>query len=141
VGDARPLHGDIVVHHHVRAVVQLVQALVLGAQDVRRQGLSLSCHLSDVQLKLGEHGLTVQRSLELVEEMVDEVRPLLLIRGLAQQIFHQQRLVAGRGHLCHEDHVVRIDGVLVLVGQVGVQSVTHLMGQRELAVQRSGVVQ
>ena len=73
--------------------------------------------------------------------MVDEVSPLLLIRSIFQKVLHKQGFIAGGGNLCNKDHIIRVDWVLMLVGQIGVQGVTHLVGQSKLAVQCAGIVQ
>ena len=90
-----PFHGNTVIHHHIRAVVHFIQAFVLLTQNLRRQGLPGGSHGTDVPLKFREHGLAVDRALELVKEVVDEVRPFLFIRGVFQQVLHEQSLVAG----------------------------------------------
>ena len=141
VGNSGPLHGDLIVHHHVLAVIQLAQPGILGAEHIGGQGLACVHGCAHELLELGKHGLAVDGALELVQEVVDQEDPLLLVGGLLQQILHEQGLVAGGGHLGHEDHIVGVDLVLVLVGQVGVQGVAHLVGQGELAVQGAGVVQ
>ena len=51
--------------------------------------------------------LAVDRALELVEEVVDEVGALLAVGRFAEQVAHQEDLVAGRGDLGDEDDVLR----------------------------------
>ena len=72
--------------------------------------------------------------------MIDQVGPFLLIGGFLQQMLHQQCFVAGRGHLSHEDHIVRVHIVLIFKRQIGMEGVAHLMGQRKLTVQSTGVI-
>ena len=135
VGDAAPLHLDLPVKHHILAVVEPVEIIVDLAQALGGQGLAALRKLVDLQLELREHGLAVQRGAELLQEIVDEHRPLLLVAGLFQQVLHQQGLVAGRGHLRHEEDVLGVDRGLVLRAEVGVHGVAHLVGQGELAVE------
>ena len=135
VGDAGPLDGDLRVNHHILAVVQLVQVVVQLAEALGGEGLPLLRHLVGLQLKLGEHGLAVDGGAELLQEVVDEHRPLPLVRGLLQQVLHQQGLVAGGGHLRHKEDIVGIDGGLILAAEVGVHGVAHLVGQGEGAVE------
>ena len=56
-------------------------------------------------------------------------------------MLHEQGLVAGGGHLGHEDHIVPVHGGLRLVGQIGVDRVAQLVGQGEHAVQVVLVIQ
>ena len=53
--------------------------LVHRAQRFGGRALAALRHLVGGKLELSEHGLTVQRAAELLEEVVDEVRALLLI--------------------------------------------------------------
>ena len=135
MGDAGPLQGDPVIRHHIRAEVQLVQLVVLGGEGVGGQGLAPLGHAADLQLKLGKHGLAVDRALEGIQEVVDEISPLLFVRGLCQQMAHEQHFVAGGGHLGHKDDVLAGADGLIFAAVVAVQGVTHLMGQGEHAVQ------
>ena len=116
MGNPCPLHGNFVIHHNILSVVQLIEFPVLLAKHLCGQGLSLGSHLADVQFKFREHGLTVQGPLELIQEVVNQIGPLLLIGGLAQEVLHQQRLVAGGGHLGNKNHIIRIHRILVLIG-------------------------
>ena len=116
-------------------VAMSVQAAILGIEHLGRKARALLRHAADVQLELREHGLAVHRALELIQEVVDEVGPLLGIGGLAQQVAHQQHLVAGGGHLGHEDHIVAGADGLIFAAVIAVQGMAHLVGQGELAVQ------
>ena len=73
--------------------------------------------------------------------MVDEVRALLLVGGLAEQITHEQDFVAGGGDLGDENHVVVGAGGLILGTVVAVQRVTHLVREGEHAVKGVLVVE
>lgn len=53
----------------------------------------------------------------------------------AEEVAHQQHLVAGGGDLRHKDDVVARAGGLVLAAVVAVQRVAHLVGEGELAVE------
>ena len=75
------------------------------------------------------------------KEMIDEISTLLFVLGNGQQIFHQQRFVAGRGDLRDEDYIVLICGRLGFIGQIGVDRVTHLMHEREHIVERAFEIQ
>ena len=77
----------------------------------------------------------------MLQKVVDEHRSPLFVLRPAQQVLHQEGLVAGGGHLGHEEHVAGVDGGLVLVAQVGVHGVAHLVGQGELAAQGVLVVE
>ena len=83
----------------------------------------------------------VQGALELLQEVVDEPGPAALVRGVLEQVLHEQGLVAGGGHLGHKDHIVPVHRGLISVGQVGVDRVAQLMGQGEHAVQVVLIVQ
>ena len=89
MGNPCPFHGDPVIHHHVRAIVLLIQALVFRAENIRCQSLPLRCHGTDIPFKLREHGLAVDGALELVKEMVNEVGPFLLIGSVLQKVLHE----------------------------------------------------
>ena len=141
MGDPGPFQGDLVIGHHIRAEVQLVELVVLPAQGVGGEGLAVFGHLAHGQLELGEHGLAIHGALELVHEVVDEIGPLLLVGGLFQQVAHQQHLVAGGGHLGHEDHIVAGADGLIFAAVIAVQGMAHLVGQGKLAVQIVLVVQ
>ena len=133
--DARPLERDAVVGDHVGAEVQLVEREILFAQRVRRESLARAVHLAHDLLKLGEHRLAVHRALELVKEVIDEIGALLLVGRLAEQMAHEQYLVAGGGDLSHEDDVRGGIHRLVLAAVVAVQRVAHFVGEREHAVE------
>ena len=141
MGDPCPLHGDVVVTDHIGAKVELVELLILLAELGGGQGNARLNQLAHLQFELREHGLAVQGALELLQEVVDEECTLALVGGLVQEVLHQQRLVAGGGDLCHENHIMAVQRLLLPVGEIGVQSMTHLMGQRELALEGAGVVQ
>ena len=123
------------------AVVELVEIVVDLAEGLGSEGLPLFRQLVDLQLELGKHGLTVEGGAELLQEVVDEHRPLALVGGLFQQVLHQQGLVAGGGHLRHKQHIVGVNIGLVLAAEIGVHGVAHLMGQGEGAVEGILVVE
>ena len=139
--DPGPFECDILVEHNVWPVIRLVQLPILLAEQIGRQGLARAAELRDAQLELGEHRLAVERGAELLKEVIDEVSALPLVGRLLEQVLHQQGLVAGRGDLSHEDDIILIDGRLRVVREVGVQGVAHFVCERELAVERAGVVQ
>lgn len=88
-----------------------------------------------MELELGEHRLAVQCTLELVEEVVDEIRALLAVVGLAEQVAHQEDLVAGRGDLGDEDDVLRRIHRLVFAGVPRMHGVAHLVDEGKHAVE------
>ena len=88
-----------------------------------------------MELELGEHRLAVQCTLELVKEVVDEIRALLAVVGLAEQVAHQEDLVAGRGDLGDEDDVLRRIHRLVFAGVPRMHGVAHLVDEGEHAVE------
>ena len=66
--------------------------------------------------------------------MVDEVGAFLLVRRLAEEVFHEQGLVAGGGDLRHEDHIIGVERVLVVVGEIGMHGMAHFMSQSKYVV-------
>ena len=136
-----PLKRYLLVAYHIGAVVETVQRAVLFTQRVRRQRLSALDHPAHLKLKLREHRLAVDRALELVEEVVDEIRALFFVPGLSQKMAHEQNLVAGGGDLRDEDHIVACADGLRLLAVIAVQGVAHLVGDGEHGVERVLVVQ
>ena len=134
VRDARPLERDLIVGDHVGAEVELVERQILLAQHIGGQRLAALDELAHLELELSEHRLAVDRALELVEEVVDEVGALLAVARLAEQVAHQQDLVAGGGNLGDEDDILRRVHRLILAGVPGVHGVAHLVGKGEHAV-------
>lgn len=115
--------------------------MVERTQIICRQTLSVLIALCNFELKFGKHGLPVQCPFELLQEVVDQFCAFMPVCGLVQQMVHQQGLITGGGHLCHKNHIVGIGRRLVFVGQIGVNGVSHLMGQCKLAVQRPSIVE
>ena len=139
--NARPLHVQFVIYHDILAVVQDIQLSVEFTEHVCGKALAVLRLLIDHQFELRKHGLAVKRRAELLQEVIYKVCPALLVRGYPEQVLHEQALVAGGSYLRHKDDVVRINHRLVLIGKVGVDSVTHLVRQREFAVKGVLVVQ
>ena len=135
--NTRPFKRNFLIYVHFRSEILLVQLFVHRAERFGGRALATLGHFVGGKFKLSEHGLTVQRAAELLEEVVDEVRALLLIGRDGQQVFHQQGLVAGGCNLSNKDNVILIRGRLGLVGQVRVDGVAHLMHKREHIVERA----
>ena len=135
VRNARPLERDLIVGDHIGAEVELVERMVLFAQRIGGQRLAALDELAHFELELGKHRLAVDRTLELVEEVVDEISALLAVGRLAEQVAHQQDLVAGRGDLGDEDDVLRRIHRLVFAGVPRMHGVAHLVDEGEHAVE------
>ena len=56
-------------------------------------------------------------------------------------MLHEQAFVAGGSHLSHENHIIRINDRLVLVGKIRMDSVTHFVRKGEFAVKGVLMVQ
>ena len=87
--NTRPFKRNLFVYVHFRSEILLVQLFVHRAEHFGGRALATLGHLVGGQLELSEHGLTVQRAAELLEEVVDEVRALLFISRDGQQVLHQ----------------------------------------------------
>ena len=140
MGDSCPFQCNLFVRDHVLPKVKLVQREIFLAQQLCRQCFAPFCRFAHLQLKLSKHGLAVDRSFKLVEEVVDQVSPFLFVLCFSQQVAHQEHLIACGGDLRHEYHVVCRAGGLIFCAVVAVQCMPHLMGQGEHAVQRVLVV-
>ena len=141
MGNSCPFHCNLIIHNDIRAIVQFIQATVLFTKHICSKGLAFLHHTANVQLKFGKHGLAVNGALELIQEVIDEIGPFLFIGCLTQEVFHKQCFIAGGSHFRNKDHIVCIHGVLVLVGMIGMECMTHFVGQGKLAVQSAGIVQ
>ena len=83
VRDACPLERDFVIEDNILAVVITVELPVLSRERFGGERFALADLFAAPQLKLGKHGLPVQRAAELLEEMVDEIGAAALVgRGL-----------------------------------------------------------
>ena len=141
MGDPHPLHVDLIIKNNTFAVIQAVETAILRIEHIGCQRCPLLRHFADIQLKFGKHGLAVQRAAELLQEVIDEVSTLFFIGCFREQMLHKQRFIAGGSDLRNKDHIFRIERILVLVGKIRMQRMTHFVRQGELAVQRSGIVE
>ena len=132
--DAAPTRRGAVgvLDHPPRVLVQ--EPRVDLVQTVHGERVAPLGTLVGFLLELREHHLRVHRALDLADVMVQEEDPLLPVHLLPQQVIHQDGLVRRGGHLGHEDRVVRVDHRLIRHRVVRVQGVTHLVRQREHAV-------
>ena len=139
--DSRPLISDLLIRDHVGAIILLIQLIihliqVPGVQALPALAERVTAHLKFRELRLAEH-----RSLKAVEIMIEQISPLLLIRGLLQEILHQQDLIRRGGNLRNKDLIIRIDIWLIRIGITAVQGMSHFMRQREHIVQRVIIIQ
>ena len=139
--DSRPFHANLRIGHHIRPIILAVQVIIDLRQGFCRQALPLLGHPVGDHLIFREHGLAVHGPLEAVQIMVQQESPFFLVRGVGQQIFHQQDLVAGGSHFRHEDPVTGVHGRLAMVGVPGVHGVAQLMDQGEQIVHIACIVQ
>lgn len=102
------------------------------AQTLGGDALAPGGNLVEGELELGKHGLAIQRALELLEEVVEDVSALAWVGPGLEQMLREQRLVDRRGHLGNENHVIGIHlGGWALTTHVRMNRVTHLMYERE----------
>ncbi|MPM80035.1 hypothetical protein SDC9_127079 [bioreactor metagenome] len=64
--------------------------------------------------ELRKHGLTVNRSPELLQVMIEQIDLLLFILGILQQIINQQGFVYRGSHLRHKYGILVINIGLVM---------------------------
>ena len=128
---AAPLLADQRVGYHSRTVVLLVQAEIELGKRIRRDRHTRLRHPIALDFELLEHGLTEQRSLEAVKQVIDEVSLLLAGLGLADQIVVQQHFVGNRSDLRDEHLVLRVKEVVTVVGVPEVHGVTQLMREHK----------
>ena len=133
--DAGPLQGDVLVRQDGGPVVELVEGTVAPAVGLRSDPLPRLGGVVGEHLELREHGLTVERALELAAEVVEEVGALRVVCRMVEQVAHEEHLVGGGRHLRHEHLVVGVARGLRLAGQVGVERVSHLVHQGEDVLQ------
>ena len=131
MGDSRPLVGDLGIRDDGAAIVLLVEVQVGVAQGVLGQGLTLLCHVVSHELELSELGLAEAGGLDHVHVVGQKILLEAGILGLLQEVLEQQHLVDGAGHLGHEDPIACLLLGLSLLGVVGVEGVTHLVGDGE----------
>ena len=141
MGNSCPFHADLRIGYHVRTIVLGVQIIIYFGQRFRRQALAFLRHLVGDHLIFREHGLAVHGSLKAVQIVVQQIGPFFFVRGVGQQVFHQQDLIAGGGHFRHEDPIMGVHGRLGVVGVPGVHGMAHLMDQGEQIVHIAGIVQ
>ena len=103
------------VDNDILAVIQQVQLSVHVAERFRSKALAVFDLLVYHQFEFREHSLTVKRCTELLEEIIDEVRAALLIRGGLEKVLHEQALVAGRSNLGYENHIIRVNNGLIFI--------------------------
>ena len=82
-------------------------------------------------LKLRKHRLAEHRSLELIQEIIQQEDLLLFLFCMLQQIADQQRLIAGGSHLCDKEAVLCIRKRLCMIRIPGMQRMAHFMRQCE----------
>lgn len=129
VGDAHPLHGDLLVADHALAEILLDDVVVGVAKALLGEGGTSLGHGVDVTLELGKHGLAVEGALVGFHELVENGQLLFPAGGLAELLVAEEQLVDSRGNLSHKDGVAGILGSVVLAGVVGVHGVPCLVGK------------
>ena len=131
MGNSRPLVSDLGIGNNGAAVILLVEVQVGVAQGVFGQGLTLLGHIVGQELELGELSLTEAGGLDHVHVVGQQILLEVCVLGLLQEVLEEQHLVDGAGHLGHEDLVACLLLGLGLLGVVGVEGVTHLVGDGE----------
>ena len=115
MGDAGPFTGYLLIHHEFRPEVVFDESAVQRVQRGRRQRFAVFRHGMGGFLEFGEHGLPVDRALEVLEVLVQERHAGLRFVGVLEQVVDEQVLVDCRGHFGDEDRVVRILRRLIVV--------------------------
>ena len=102
------------VRNHVLAKILLVQLKVSLAERVRGERGPGFGHGICLTLKFLEHRLTDQRTLETLQIMINQIRPLHVGRGFPEQIFQQQNFIGRRSDLRHKNFIMRIQECLLM---------------------------
>ena len=103
-----PLNLNILIDHHIRSEVLLVELIVHLIKRLCCETPALLCHLMCLLFKLSEHRLTVYGSLEAVKEMIDEVCLLILILRIIYKVEVKKCLITRRSNLSDKNSVCSV---------------------------------
>ena len=112
--NSAPLICNQRVGDHILAKILLVQLKVSLAEHVRGERGPGFGHGVCLALKFLEHRLTDQRTLETLQIMINQIRPLHVGRGFPEQIFQQQNFIGRRSDLRHKNFIMRIQECLLM---------------------------
>ena len=91
--NAGPFVADRIIALDCRAVVLIIESLILITHPVSRKDLTCFDRLVSDILELGKHGLSEQSSTELLKIHVQQVLSHARISLFAEEIVHQEGLV------------------------------------------------
>ena len=135
--DARPFERYLPVRDIRWTVIEVVERTIALGEGIGTRALALRGGPIGIALELGEHRLAIQRALELVAQVVEQEGAHGIVRGVIEQVVHEEHLVGRGGHLRHEHLICGIARGLRPVGEEGVHGVARLVHQGEDVLKRT----
>ena len=111
--------GNLLIADNARTEIFLDKRVVVLADALGGQRNSLFAHGVHIPLKLGKHGLAVERALVGLHELVEDIQLLVIALTFFQLAMGEEQFVDRGSHLGNEDGVGGVLRFVIMGGEPG----------------------